>query len=158
VRLNRKAFFKKEVFDALMSHGAELIGPICKEIIAEGPPQDRNHLIERLRQEGTETALRLLVLGMTQGDECDPELVQALSGFRHPLAVAALREIVHRCNTKAIPAESAEAALQSLHRIGTEESWRFLWEVVQSRCLFLPIYRRDLRILAARTLEGRKQR
>jgi hypothetical protein len=157
-RLNRKAFFRKEIFDALMSQGTDLIGPICKEVIAEGPAQDRNHLIERLRQEGTETALRLLVLGMTQGDECDPELVHALSGFRHPLAVAALREIVHRCNTKAIPASAAEAALQSLHRLGTEESWRFLWEVVQSRCLFLPVYRRDLRVLAARTLEGKDSR
>jgi hypothetical protein len=153
-REHRGAFFSAAVFTPLFARGTEIIGAICKEILSEGPEGDRNRLIELLRQDGSETALRLLVLGMTYGREpCAADLLEALSHFQHPLAVATLREVVHRSNTGPLRLDEAQVALSGIERTRTEEGALFLREVVEKRSGFLPMYRKPLRRLAARILE-----
>jgi len=156
-RKNRDMFFRPEVFEPLFSRGTELLGAICKEILATGSDKDQALLIKRLKDDGSETALRLLVLGMPYDYDhaCDPQLLMAISKFRNPLAVSALREIVHRSNTMTVQPEEAGAALQALYSMGSEDGRAFLWEVLQSRRCLFPIYRRELRTLAAQVLEGR---
>ncbi len=156
-RENRRAFFRLEVFEPLFHRSPESIGAICKEILAEGPAQDRNHLIERLRHDGTETALRILLMGMSYGDGGhDLDLLRALSAFPHPLAVAALREAVHRCNIGCARTTVAAAAMEALSALGTDESRAFLREIIRNRKLLLRIFRKPLRLLAARVLARRR--
>jgi len=156
-RENRRAFFRLEVFEPLFHRSPESIGAICKEILAEGPAQDRNHLIERLRHDGTETALRILLMGMSYGDGgTDLDLLRALSAFPHPLAIAALREAVHRCNIGSARTTVAAAAMEALSALGTEESRAFLREIIRNRKLLLRIFRKPLRLLAARVLARRR--
>ena len=154
-RKNRDTFFRPEVFEPLFSRGTELLGAICKEILATGSAKDQALLIKRLKDDGSETALRLLVLGMPYDTACDPQLLMAISKFRNPLAVAALREIVHRSNTSSVQPEEAGTALQALYSMGSEDGRAFLWEVLQSRRCLLPMYRRELRSMAAQVLEGK---
>ncbi|MHC4932241.1 MAG: hypothetical protein ACYTGV_08640, partial [Planctomycetota bacterium] len=154
-RRNRELFFRPEIFEPLFQRAPELLGAICKEILTEGPAADRGALINRLKDEQNETALRLLVLGMPPSDEtCDELLLRALSGFRHPLAVAALREIVHRSNTRDVRVGEALSAMRALAVTRLEEGHAFLWEVIQKRSCFLPLYRRPLRQFASQLLSG----
>ena len=157
-RRNRTQFFRGPVFEALFSEGTTLIGAICKEILTEGERDDRTVLIRRLRRAGTDTALRLLVIGMPYGDnECDPELLLALGRFASPLACGALREVVHRNNTSEFHEQEARAALQALRDRRDTEGTAFLEEVVRKRTgLVLHTYARKLRKLAATALEGKK--
>jgi hypothetical protein len=157
-RRNRAQFFQGPVFEALFSEGTTLIGSICREILSEGSKDDRAVLIRRLRRAGTETALRLLVLGMPYGDtDTDPELLLALGRFGSPLARAALREVVHRSNTCEFREPEARAALQALRDMRDTESTEFLEEVVKSRTgLLLHKYSRKLRKIAVLALEGKK--
>jgi len=150
---NRPEFFRPEVFGPLFRRGAELIGPIVKEILVAGPAGDRSDLIARLRAEGSRKALRLLVLGMPfGGGECDRELLEAVGSFDDPLAVAALREVVHRSNTGGTRLAEAGAALEALARMALEEGRAFLREVASARRLGLRLYRRALRRAAADAL------
>jgi hypothetical protein len=157
-RRNRAQFFQGPVFEALFSEGTTLIGAICKEVLTEGSRDDRAALIRRLRRAGTDTALRLLVIGMPYGDtECDPELLLALGRFSSPLACAALREIVHRNNTAEFREREVRAALQALRDRRDTESTEFLEEVVKKRSgLVLHKYIGKLRRLATAALEGKK--
>jgi len=157
VRAEPDAFFRPEIFDTLFSQGTKLVGGICKEIIAEGPEEARGRLIERLRRDGSETALRLLILGLPFGSRpCEPELLAALGTFQHPLAAAALREVVHHCNVDGARMEEAERALQALHAMGTADSRAFLREIATQRYALLSVYRRPLRLDAARMLRAKK--
>ena len=102
---------------------------------------------------GTETALRLLVLGMVYGDDpADQELIRAFGDFRSPLATAVLREVVHRANMKGQRYAEATTALKALKRIGTDEADSFLYDIAGERVAFLPVYRKELRKLAIEVL------
>ena len=157
-REDRNSFFLPEIFETLLGSAPELLGPICKDILTEGSRQDRGRLIERLKAEGNETALRLLVLGMPYGDTpCDQQLLEALAAFRYPLAVSTLREIVHRNNLRQVRSGEVSTAFQALSRIGMEEGRAFLREVVQRRIFTLPFYRKELRQIALLFLEGEEE-
>ena len=156
VRDDPDAFFRPEIFDTLFSQGTKLVGGICKEIIAEGPAEARARLIDRLRRDGSETALRLLILGLPFGSRpCEPELLAALSSFHEPLAASALREVVHRCNVNGRRLEEAEFALKALHAMNTHDARGFLREIASRRYALLPAFRRPLRSGAARLLRRR---
>lgn len=148
-RMDRDGFFMPEIFEPLFARGVEGLGGICKEILAEGPDRDRGRLIQRLRRENTLGALRLLVLGLQEaGTACDSHLIDALADFPHPLAVGALREVVHRNNTGTrIRREEVATAFKGLLRVGSEGA-AFLWEIVERRAWWLPVYRRELRTMA----------
>jgi len=152
-RRNPAHFFRREVFDPLLHTGTELLGPICKEILKKGGLTERAVLIERLTEDGTETALRLLVLGMAYGHEdCNRDLLTALAQFEHPLAVAALRDVVHRSNTRELRAGDASAALMALRELDTDESRAFLREVAHARAGLLHKFRKELRRIAEHVL------
>ena len=152
-RKHRDQFFMPEVFGVLFSQGAALVGPICKDILQRGSPADRAILIRRLEESGSETALRLLVLGITYGDEpCDQELVRALGRFNSPLAVSVLKDVVHRANVTGTGIPSASTALVALERLGTEDSHGFLFDVAGERAGFLFAYRKELRKLAVEAM------
>jgi len=155
-RSDMGSFFLPEVFEPLFARGTELLAGICIEIFAEGSPQHRARLIARLRRDRTESALRLLVLGLRDShSQRDPGLIDALADFQHPLAVGALREVIHRNNVeRALSTDEVTTALRGLARMGTEDSSAFLWEVVERRAWLLPLYRRELRSLALRILES----
>jgi len=156
VRDDPDAFFKPEIFDTLFGEGTKLVGGICKEIIAEGPPEARARLIERLRRDGSETALRLLILGLPFGSRpCEPELVAALASFQNPLASCALREVIHRCNVNGERLEEADLALKALHAMNCNEALSFLREIAARRYALMPAFRRPLRTRAADLLRRR---
>lgn len=156
VREDPDGFFKPEIFDTLFSQGTKLVGGICKEIIAEGPPEARARLVERLRRDGSETALRILILGLPFGRRaCEPELLAALADFHNPLAVAALREVIHRSNVSGEGIDEAGLALKALHTMDTNEARSFLREIATRRHALLPVYRRQLRLGASRMLRRR---
>jgi predicted transcriptional regulator len=157
-RRNRAQFFQAPVFEALFSEGTTLIGSICREILSEGSKEDRAVLIRRLRRAGSETALRLLVLGMPYGDAAiDPELLLALGRFGSPLAHAALREVVHRNNTCEFREPESRAALQALRDTRDPESMEFLEEVTRARAgLVMHKYIGKLRKIAALALDGKR--
>jgi len=152
-RSNRAHFFMREVFEPLFAEGTSVVGPICKEILHKGPPEDRALLVQRLVEAGTETALRILVLGMTYGDEpCDQDLLRALGAFKSPLACGVLKEVVYRANRRGGRIVEASTALKALMRMGTAESEAFLFDVAGDRVLFLPLFRKELRLIAIDTL------
>ena len=155
----RATLFRPEIFGVLFERGASLLGPACKEILANGPTEDRLRLIDRLAQEGSAKALRLLVLGVTYDEEpCDPELIRGLGAFGHPLAVAVLRELVQRSNVEGMRWHEAASALSALRETGTDEAKEFLRQVVSNRSALLPLYRHELRVLASRVMEERELR
>ncbi|MHC4548440.1 MAG: hypothetical protein ACYTEZ_06650 [Planctomycetota bacterium] len=157
-RRNRAHFFEASVFEALFAEGTLLIGSICKEILAEGEPDDRRALIRRLRVAGTSTALRLLVLGVPYGDDvCDPELLLALGEFGSPLACGVLRDVVHRNNTREFQEAEARAAIEALCRFSSPEGKTFLQEVLHARAgVLLHTFCRQLRRLASDALAGKR--
>jgi hypothetical protein len=156
-RKHRDLLFAPEIFEPLFSKGTEFLGPVCKEILSEGPARDRTFLINILEEAGSETALRLLVLGMPGSEEpCDPLILHALASFRHPLALSVLREVIHRNNTRGMDLEETATALGALSRMELPESASFLGEVAGSRRMMLPLYRTPLRRLAKDALEGRR--
>ncbi|MEE8104976.1 MAG: hypothetical protein V3T86_05525, partial [Planctomycetota bacterium] len=127
--------------------------PIVKDLLIREGTVDRKRLIARLYKDGGEYTLRLLVLGLRFGAAPeDSDLVQALGSFQQPLAIAALRSVIQRCNTNEYRDEEAQAAIEALHRIGTEESRGLLWEIVQKRTCLLPLYRRELRTFTEKRL------
>jgi hypothetical protein len=151
----RETFFRPEIFNLLFERAAPLLGPVCKQILTEGTRAERMRLVDRLAQDGSAKALRLLVLGVTYDEEpCDPELIRGLGAFRHPLAVAVLRELVQRSNTEGVRWHEAASALAALHETGTDEARQFLRAVVGHKSLLLPLYRHELRVLASRVLES----
>jgi len=152
-RTHRDELFEEAVFDALFKRGFELLGTLCKEIIASGPARDRKTLLDRLCAAGGQPALRLLVLGLPFGEEsCSLELLQSLARFDHPLAEGALREIVYRSNVGPVRETEAGGALRALVRQNTERGTDFCMQVVDSRSWGLPRYRRQLRELARQAL------
>jgi hypothetical protein len=153
-RQNRETFFKPEIFAPLFAQGTAVIGPICREILTKGPTADRAELVRRLAETGSDTALRLLVLGLAYGDEgCDQELVRALGRFRSPLATGILADIVHRANVRRRGIAEASTAIRALRQIGNVESESFLHEVARARAGLLPLYRKELRRMAATVLQ-----
>ncbi|MEM8883081.1 MAG: hypothetical protein AAGD14_03340 [Planctomycetota bacterium] len=155
VRDNPEAFFKPEVFDNLFSQGTKLVGGICKEILADGPPLARARLIERLQREGSETSLRLLILGLPFGGRsCEAELLEALASFDHPLADGALRDVIYRCN---ISGERLEEGVMAMQALSARPSARgFIREVGSRRYALLHVYRRTLRRGANRILRQKE--
>jgi hypothetical protein len=153
-RQNREQFFKPEIFAPLFSQGTAVVGPICKEILTKGPAADRQELVRRLAETGSETALRLLVLGLAYGDEgTDQDLVRALGRFRSPLAAGILADIVHRANVRKRGIAEASTAIKALQQMGSVESGAFLHKVANARSAFLPLFRKDLRRMAASAME-----
>ena len=150
---DRSTLFRPEVFDTLFQRCFTILGPICKTILTEGTDSERSRLIQRLTRDGSANALRLLVLGLHYGRQPEnTDVLNALSEFKQPLAVAVLRSVIHRNNTRSVRREEASAAIDSLHSIGTEEAWALLWEIVQKRVLVLPLFRRMLRKMAEQKL------
>jgi len=148
-----RRLFRSEVWDLLFERGPTLLSPIVKDLLIRDDTVDRNRLIARLSKDGGDYSLRLLVLGLRFGTAPeDTALVQALGSFQQPLAIAALRAIIQRCNTNEYRSEEAQAAIEALHRIGTEESRGLLWEIVQKRTCLLPLYRRELRTFTEKRL------
>jgi len=153
-RQNREHFFKPEIFTPLFAQGASVVGPICKEILTRGSPAERAELLRRLTETASETALRLLVLGLPYGDEaCDQELVRSLGSFRSPLATAVLSDIVHRANMRGRGIAEASTAIKALQQMGGVESDTCLHDVAHGRVLFLPLFRKELRRMATAALE-----
>jgi hypothetical protein len=153
-RQNRELFFQPEIFAPLFAQGTAIVGPICKEILTKGPPADRQELVRRLAETGSETALRLLLLGLAYGDEgLDQELVRAMGRFKSPLAAGILADIVYRANVRRRGIAEASTAMKALQQMGTAESAAFLQKVARARSAFLPLFRRDLRHMAAGALQ-----
>lgn len=153
-RQNREQFFKPEIFAPLFTQGTAVVGPICKEILTKGPAADRQELVRRLAETGSETALRLLVLGLAYGEEgIDQDLVRALGRFRSPLAAGVLADIVHRANVRKRGIAEASTAIKALQQMGTIESSAFLQTVATARSAFLPLYRKDLRRMAENAIQ-----
>jgi hypothetical protein len=158
VRAHLDDFFDDLVFEPLIKRGTELMGAICKEIFMEGTPRDRQRLVERLSRNGSETALRLLVLGVPfDGTPCSAEVLATLGEFRSPLAGGALREIVFRANTGEIRPEEVRGALEALVRHegdAIEDGEDFVRSVAEGFSWGLPRYKRSLRRIAASVLES----
>lgn len=153
-RQNREQFFKPEIFAPLFAQGTTIVGPICKEILTKGSVAERQELVRRLAETGSETALRLLVLGLACGDEgCDQELVRSIGRFRSPLASGILSDIVHRANVRKRGIAEASTAIKALQQMGSVESGAFLHKVANARSALLPLFRRDLRRMAEAALE-----
>ena len=150
---DRRTFFRSEVFETFFQRCYTILGPICKTILTEGTDLERSRLIQRLTRDGSDNALRLLVLGVNYGREPEnTDVINGLSEFKQPLAVAVLRSVIHCSNTKSVRREEVSAAIDSLHGIGTDEAWSVLWEIVQKRVLLLPLFRRELRKMAEEKL------
>jgi hypothetical protein len=132
-----------------------VLGPIVKEYLAVIGSKERDRLIELLVAEGTEKALRLLVMGVRYAGEVrDPRIILAFGKFKHTLAVGVLREVIHRCNTERYDAEEASSAMRALAETGIDDAMNFLEEVSNSRrFLIMPIFRRSLRDMAQDALE-----
>ncbi len=153
-RQNREQFFKPEIFAPLFAQGTTIVGPICKEILTKGAAADRQELVRRLAETGSETALRLLVLGLAYGEEgCDQELVRSLGRFRSPLASGILSDIVHRANVRKRGIAEASTAIKALQQMGSVESGAFLQKVANARSALLPLFRKELRRMAEAALE-----
>jgi hypothetical protein len=154
VREEPDKFFQPEVFGLLFEHGAELIAGLCKEILVDGPDEHRDRLVHELEANGTETALRLLILGLPFGGRrCDAGLLAAIGSFNHELAVAALRDVVHCGNLADEHVGDAMVAIKALKTMDNDDSREFLDEVVTDRFAMLPTYKRELR-RGARKGEG----
>jgi len=150
VRTHPDVFFQPEIFELLLRGCQEALSGVCKEILVNGPDDDRTRLIAQLENEGTESALRLLVLGLPFGGRrCDPALIAAIASFNHELAVAALRDVVHCGNLQHEHTDDAIRAMRALHSMDNEESRDFIDEIVDGRSALLPTYRRELRRGAA---------
>ena len=144
-----KKFLQVECFGFLLRHVDFVLGPIVKEVLSQPGGEERDQLIDMLIEDGSEKALRMLVMGVRYaGDERDPRLIRAFGKFRHPLAVAILREIVHRANTSSCGGSEASSAVTALAQAGTDEAMNFLEEITRKRVWFLPLYRRSIRQLA----------
>jgi hypothetical protein len=153
-RQNRELFFRPEIFAPLFAQGTAVVGPICKEILTKGPPADRQELVRRLAETGSESALRLLLLGLAYGEEgIDQELVRALGRFKSPLAAGILADIVYRANVRKRGIAEASTAMRALQQMGSAESEAFLQKVARARSAFLPLFRKDLRQMAASALQ-----
>jgi len=153
-RQNREQFFKPEIFAPLFAQGTSVVGPICKEILTKGAVADRQELVRRLSETGSETALRLLVLGLAYGEEgIDQDLVRALGRFRSPLAAGVLADIVHRANVRKRGIAEASTAIRALQQMGSAESGAFLFKVAHARSALLPLFRKDLRRMAAAAMK-----
>lgn len=153
-RQNRELFFRSEIFAPLFAQGAAIVGPICKEILTKGSPADRQELVRRLAEAGSESALRLLLLGLAYGEEgLDQELVRALGRFKSPLAAGILADIVYRANVLKRGIAEASTAMKALQQMGSAESGAFLQKVAHARSAFLPLFRKDLRRMAASALQ-----
>jgi len=146
---NLQRFLHRTSFKFLLHEVDFALGPIVKELLQEDGGKDRERVIEMLVENGSEKALRLLVMGMRYAGEVrDSYLIQAFGRFKHPLAVAVLREIVHRCNTVRCSGEEVACAVEALAKAGTDDAFEFLDEIANKRAGFLPLYRRTIRNLA----------
>ncbi len=144
-----ESFFEKSCFGFLLKHVDFVLGPIVKEVLSHDGGDDRDRVIDMLVEDGSEKSLRLLVMGVRYaGDARDPRLIRAFGKFQHPLAVAILREIVHRANTLPCPGEEASSAVKALAQAGTDDALDFLDEVANKRVALLPLYRRSIRHMA----------
>ncbi|MCK6459760.1 MAG: hypothetical protein L6Q95_07665 [Planctomycetes bacterium] len=153
-RQNRELFFRPEIFGPLFAQGTAVVGPICKEILTKGSPADRQELVRRLAETGSDSALRLLLLGLAYGDDgIDQELVRALGRFKSPLAAGILADIVFRANVRKRGIAEASTAMKALQQMASAESVAFLQKVARARSAFLPLFRRDLRQMALSALQ-----
>jgi hypothetical protein len=153
-RQNREFFFRSEIFAPLFAQGTGVVGPICKEILTKGPVNDRQELVRRLAENGSETALRLLILGLGYGEDgIDQELVRSVGRFRSPLAAGILADVVHRANIRKRGVAEASTAVKALQQMGSAESEAFLQRVARARSAFLPLFRKELRQMAISALQ-----
>ncbi|MHC4938102.1 MAG: hypothetical protein ACYTHK_03945 [Planctomycetota bacterium] len=151
---NPQRFLCKSAFELLMARVDFVLGPIVKEYLAVIGSKERDRLIELLVDEGTEKALRLLVMGVRYAGEVrDPRIILAFGRFKHALAVGVLREVVLRCNTERYDAEEASSAIRALAETGIDDAYDFLEEITSGRKFLMPIYRRSLREMAQDALE-----
>lgn len=154
-RERRERFFRPEIFEVLFELAPEALDVTLKEILVDGPEADRKRLLTRLLADGTTKSLRVLALGLTWGE--DPrhaDVVRALGRFRHPLAVAVLREVVHRANVSGAGLEEARAAMEVLAGFDMEEAIAFLREVSGHRRRGMHVFRREIREIAADLLSS----
>jgi len=146
VREDPDTFFQPELFELFLRGGGAALGGVCKEILIHGPTHQREQLVAQLENEGTESALRLLVLGLPFGGRpCHPILLAAIASFQHELAVAALREVIHCGNVQQEHTDDAVRAMRALHSMDTEDSREFIDEIADGRYALLPTYRKQLR-------------
>jgi len=157
VRDDPDVFFQPEIFELLFGRAAHVLSGICKEFLIHGPEDHRVRFIAALENDGTEKALRLLILGLPFGSRpAEPSLLAAIAAFDHHLAVAALREVVHCGNLQDEHTDDAMRAIRVLHTMDTEESKDFVDEVAYGRTALLHSFRKELRRGAAALLkEGR---
>jgi len=151
---NPQRFLCKASFKLLIRKVDFVLGPIVKEYLAVGGSKDRDRLIELLVSEGTEKALRLLVMGVRYAGEVrDPRIILAFGKFKHALAVGVLREVIHRCNSERFDAEEASSAIRALAESGVDDAIDFLEQITRERRFLMPVYRRSLRDMAHDALE-----
>jgi len=142
-------FLNRVCFAFLLEHVDYVLGPIVKDLLQAEGDKDRGRVIDMLVENGSEKALRLLVMGMQYaGGKRDDRLILAFGRFKHPLAVSVLREIIHRCNTVHYCREEVSSAVTALAKAGTEDALGFLEEITSKRVGFLPLYRRTIRNVA----------
>jgi len=154
VRDDPDTVFQPEVFDLLLQQGTHALSGVCKEFLINGPEQHRVRFIAALENDGTEKALRLLILGLPFGSRpAEPSLLAAIAAFDHDLAVAALREVVHCGNLRDERTDDAVRAIRVLHSMDNEESREFVDEVAYGRTALLHSYRKELRRGAAALLK-----
>lgn len=150
---NDQDFLQPEVVSLLCARAYAALGPIAKVILTGTSDDARRKLVELLVQEGTTRALHLLALGLTYGTEArSADLIAAFGKFSDPLAVAVLREVIHRCNTMRTRELEARAAVAALRESECDEARAFLREIRDRRHGLLPAYRRALRALASDAL------
>jgi len=150
---NERDFLQADVVSLLCARAYAALGPIAKAILTGTSDDARRKLVDLLVQEGTTRALHLLALGLAYGtDARSADLIAAFGKFSDPLAVALLREVIHRCNTTRTRESEARAAVAALRESECEEARAFLREIRDRRHGLLPAYRRSLRQLAAEAL------
>jgi len=152
---DRATLLRPTMLRILLEKSPGLLAPVCERLLLERQAHDRKKLLHLLCSSGSEAALRLLVRVVRAcGRGVAVEALQALGRFPHALALEALREVVERNNHDDLDLEEVEAALHSIHDVGTKEAHSFLWEIVQSRrSLFSYVYARPVRLIAEKVLQ-----
>ncbi len=151
-----RVILNEYVFGVLMIKAADLLAPVTQRILAKGARENQRELARLLTANGSETALRLLVgRAADSADGPGRVVIDALGGFKHELAVSALCDIVHRCNTEKQSGDKARRALIALKRIGTPDAVAFLGNVLTGRRGLLRRFRKDIRAAAREVLDER---
>jgi len=154
-RDNPRALLHEELLRGLLESSGSQAAPVLQDFVLHGPEAIRSRLVEGLAAVGTGAALRVLALGLPyDGSSRDPAVIRALGGFKNPLAVKLLGEVLHRCNTGRYRRAEAEAAVQALAGSPCPEARELLLEIGGRRQAHAASFRGPIRRLAQEALGG----